>query len=537
MSTTLKYKKKIADKLAYLESMLKRYGDMSLYEENLAMEDVVCNLLNLAYGYELVNLNGKEKNHPAIDLGDWKHGIAVQVTTTTKRDKVTKTLKSFDKAGLGDAYNRLIVFVLGSRKKFRKDFVSGSVDFLHERDIMDFSTLQKQINLCDLDTLKKVYDYLEQEYPVTDRELKWMKWQEWTKRIGIAMATLLLILTIWNIGTYIYEEFRKNHPKISSEWVDIHQAAYILGSKAKSSARIYTDEPVQDAYYFGNMVKMLYNNLGEHEEAITRLSVCVEDVVEDTSPRLKYSNKMVDSAVQHTLQNYGWGETGKIQISFIDIVPHGSWREQQDPTLPEPIALHEDAPVFWELESIKPGDEITFELLTEDDLILNPDNPQAARLGYTMKFELFAAETNYKVTLVCEIYYQEPWNCYASPVKLETTYVVWAETANSEWECTYPIQDTIARNSLEQIPIFIIPEKSCTMTVRIQLETYDGKIIDTIVLENAKFIIPYHSDKSEYIEEMILDWDYVCGKIIVFPNDADPYLLEREGYLIKVGDR
>ena len=78
MSTTGKHKRMIGDKLAYIQTMLERRTDLESYEENHDLEDVICTLLNLAYGFELKNLNRETPNHPAVDLGDKDRRICVQ---------------------------------------------------------------------------------------------------------------------------------------------------------------------------------------------------------------------------------------------------------------------------------------------------------------------------------------------------------------------------------------------------------------------------------------------------------------------------
>jgi len=56
-------------------------------------ENFCAGLLNLLCGWELVNLNVTEyPNYPAIDLGDKKHMIAIQVTTENKVEKIKDTI-------------------------------------------------------------------------------------------------------------------------------------------------------------------------------------------------------------------------------------------------------------------------------------------------------------------------------------------------------------------------------------------------------------------------------------------------------------
>ena len=62
---------------------------------NRYAEDFYCGLLNKAFGWKLHNLNQDNRNQPAIDLADDTNKIAVQVTSSTDRGKVTGTLKRF----------------------------------------------------------------------------------------------------------------------------------------------------------------------------------------------------------------------------------------------------------------------------------------------------------------------------------------------------------------------------------------------------------------------------------------------------------
>lgn len=83
---------KIADRLSWLKSKLELENAICLYNNNIGSEDFICGLLNLVYGYNLVNLNKYKKNYEGIDLGDLKNKIAVQVTTETKHKKVQDTI-------------------------------------------------------------------------------------------------------------------------------------------------------------------------------------------------------------------------------------------------------------------------------------------------------------------------------------------------------------------------------------------------------------------------------------------------------------
>ena len=47
-------------------------------------------------------------NYPGIDLGDERNRIAVQVTAESDREKLEKTIETFEKEGCQTRYDRLI---------------------------------------------------------------------------------------------------------------------------------------------------------------------------------------------------------------------------------------------------------------------------------------------------------------------------------------------------------------------------------------------------------------------------------------------
>ena len=68
MTRTHADKDSLASILAYINTYLKYNGKQGLLDENKALEDVMCEVLNRIYGWKLENLNHVEKNFPGIDL-------------------------------------------------------------------------------------------------------------------------------------------------------------------------------------------------------------------------------------------------------------------------------------------------------------------------------------------------------------------------------------------------------------------------------------------------------------------------------------
>ena len=68
---------------------LKRDNRAGFYDENKQWEAIARKILNVAYGWDLQNLNKLyHPNFPAIDLGDSDQMIGVQVSTRSSNSKI-----------------------------------------------------------------------------------------------------------------------------------------------------------------------------------------------------------------------------------------------------------------------------------------------------------------------------------------------------------------------------------------------------------------------------------------------------------------
>ena len=115
-------------------------------------EYLYCDLLNVAFGYELKNMNRIRDNFPAIDLGDGEERLAVQVTSTGDAAKVKKTLERFYTHKLDEDYDRLIVVIAGKAECKGAKFdppglelqIWGTSELLQEfRDRLSMKTLKQ----------------------------------------------------------------------------------------------------------------------------------------------------------------------------------------------------------------------------------------------------------------------------------------------------------------------------------------------------------------------------------------------------------
>lgn len=137
----------------------------NLNDINLFLEDVFCEILNLVYDYNLVNLNSYDDvNFPGIDLGDKGLKLCVQVTSTNRRAKFLKTITTFEDKKLYKTYDNLKFFILDLKKpSFRKEFEHDKFYKCDcDNDVMAFDDLFKKFRTLDLKVQSKVLDRLEQ---------------------------------------------------------------------------------------------------------------------------------------------------------------------------------------------------------------------------------------------------------------------------------------------------------------------------------------------------------------------------------------
>lgn len=137
----------IVDALTEFESKIENNNAIHFFDIDTVSEDFICGLMNRIYGWSLTNLNSTiQQNYPGIDLGSASDGIAVQVTADCSRDKIQRTLDIFIDRQYNAVYSRLIIVVIGQKKKFRKPFnVDSSINFDYQRDIFDIKDLLKEI--------------------------------------------------------------------------------------------------------------------------------------------------------------------------------------------------------------------------------------------------------------------------------------------------------------------------------------------------------------------------------------------------------
>ncbi|MCW3793786.1 SMEK domain-containing protein [Paenibacillus sp. LS1] len=146
---------------------LKNYVELNnvnnLTDINKYCEDFLVPILNRTYGLRLVNLNQIKVNFPAVDLGDYDSRICYQVSSTVDVKKIEETLNTYDINGLYSSFDEIYLFMLGTRKKYRKELQYDTFPFDYKRNIKDFTDLSRDILSKEIDELKEIVDLLEFE--------------------------------------------------------------------------------------------------------------------------------------------------------------------------------------------------------------------------------------------------------------------------------------------------------------------------------------------------------------------------------------
>lgn len=356
------------------------------------------------------------------------------------------------------------------------------------------------------------------------------------KKIGGFLAVFASIATILMLlfpTPIIDNSSQNNSPTYYSgfDWLQMNAAGTIL--EGTSHVQLYADSISEvwggsdTAYYDGAALIALFSNQDEHEKIITKFRVYANDIVENLSPDLHFyfwQDELTDP-ISCEIYNNGWGETGKIQITFSSIQPVEGYEEYNDDL---DIYLQDGASTFWELDSVNPGTIGSLPLLSGQDFVVEYKAQLKENFCtyYSVAFIVEAPDQNYTTTM------ELPLVIGPDYVRLFTSglgggeaknYVVWIDTSSPTYSAEYPVYQRLPGNEVVCIPMFIVPEKSCTMSVQIEFETLEGETIQATPLNHANFIIPYYENQWMYVDGNLLDWDNVEGKVITcLPFSDDP---------------
>ena len=137
-------KDEIIRKLYELVKAVNIKNKMNLNDINNVCEEVFCEILNIIFEFDLIVLN-TESNYRniAVDLGNERKSIYVQVTSNTRKEKINETLRKF--ALVYETNSKLIFFLIGKKPKYSKINTYGT-KFNMDTDIWDIETIINNLN-------------------------------------------------------------------------------------------------------------------------------------------------------------------------------------------------------------------------------------------------------------------------------------------------------------------------------------------------------------------------------------------------------
>jgi hypothetical protein len=150
----------IEARLSLLLTRIELRGGLNILDLHVHSENFYPGLLNLIFGWNLVNLNTVVQNAPAIDLLDQKIALVVQVSATGTKQKINSTLRK----DLGRYVGHAFKFVCIGRpapllKNHAYENPHGLV-FDPAKDIHDCQSLLAVINGVPTPKLEAIRDYL-----------------------------------------------------------------------------------------------------------------------------------------------------------------------------------------------------------------------------------------------------------------------------------------------------------------------------------------------------------------------------------------
>ena len=158
------YQKSIISSLTWPSTQVSVNNKLNLTDINVHSENFYRDLLNLAFGYNLVNINIIDPNAAAIDLGDEGHKFAIQVTSTSALTKTRHTVTKFIEKGLHKKYDRLVILNITAKTAHTAPTVGDDTYSLNTKDdIWDIGDLAVRVNDLELSKIQEISNFLNQQ--------------------------------------------------------------------------------------------------------------------------------------------------------------------------------------------------------------------------------------------------------------------------------------------------------------------------------------------------------------------------------------
>lgn len=153
------YVTKIKTLLNILKGEIKDSGKLSLLDINVHVEDFYRDLLNLVYGWQLKNMNQWNQNAAGGDLWFEDGKVVIQVSSTSTKEKIQSSIDKLSAEQFA-GYRFKFLRIDGDVIKLRKELYNTHDDIVFDpsTDIIDISSLIKEITHLQIDSLRQVFE-------------------------------------------------------------------------------------------------------------------------------------------------------------------------------------------------------------------------------------------------------------------------------------------------------------------------------------------------------------------------------------------
>lgn len=158
------YVTKIKTLLNILKGEIKDSGKLNLLDINVHVEDFYRDLLNLVYGWQLMNMNQWNQNAAGGDLWFEDGKVVIQVSSTSTKEKIQSSIDKLSAEQFA-GYRFKFLRIDGNVIKLRKELYDTHDDIVFDpsTDIIDTSNLIKEITHLQIDSLRQVFELCEKE--------------------------------------------------------------------------------------------------------------------------------------------------------------------------------------------------------------------------------------------------------------------------------------------------------------------------------------------------------------------------------------
>jgi hypothetical protein len=162
----------IIDELTAVSQQVKSRAGLQLFDLNRYLEDFFKDILNIVYGYKLINLNDERSNNPGLDLGDEVAKVAFQVTSSKTSGKVSETLKKA--ATQVGKFPTIFVLVLQDKQgSYTIDpALAKPFSFVAEEHVLDIGDVLKKVLSLPIEKLQSLHDLVSKEVARVKIELE-----------------------------------------------------------------------------------------------------------------------------------------------------------------------------------------------------------------------------------------------------------------------------------------------------------------------------------------------------------------------------